>query len=86
MYELVLELLVEFGSVVGVGLAATGLAALGLMSELAGYARVTSGQTLGFWFLFMGLVALVAAYKLTVDELIPRFHAARARRSGTESG
>ena len=81
MYELLLELLVEFGSVVGVGAAAAALTVLGVLAELSGYARVTSGETLGFWFLFMGLVALVAAYKLTVDELLPRLRARREHRT-----
>mgnify|MGYP006283504749 CR=1 FL=1 len=84
MYELIVELVVEFGSVVGLGAAVSTLAGLGILAELNGLHRVTVGSTLGYWFLFMGVVALLAAYMLTVDELLPRLRETRARRAEGE--
>ena len=84
MYELLLELLVEFWAVVGLGLATSVLTGLGIMAELSGFHQVTTGDSLGYWFLFMGGVALVAAYLLAVDELLPRLREARRSRAGPE--
>lgn len=81
MYELLVEAVAEFGAVVGLGAVVTTLTGLGLLSELSGLHRVVVGNTLGFWFLFMGAIALVAAYMLTVDELLPRIREVRADQS-----
>jgi hypothetical protein len=81
MYELLVELAAEFGAVVGLGAVVTTLTGLGLLSELSGLHRVTVGNSLGVWFLFMGAIALVAAYMLTVDELLPRVREVRDGQS-----
>jgi hypothetical protein len=81
MYELLVELGAEFGAVVGLGAVVTTLTGLGVLSELSGFHRVVVGNTLGFWFLFMGAIAFVAAYMLTVDELLPRLREIRAEQA-----
>ncbi len=83
MYEAIVELVVGSWEVLGVGVAASVLTVLGVLGELTGLQRVMVGNTLGYWFLFMGAVALYAAYTLTVDELLPRVRDAREAR-GTE--
>lgn len=72
MQEIFIEVLLEVGSLVAYFAVFGALTALGLIAEYSGIIRVAAGETIGYWFLLMGLVAIVAGVKFGRDRAFPR--------------
>jgi len=54
------------------------LTALGVLSEQTGIETVTSGDTIGFWYVYMGFAALYfGLYLVGYERLLPRLRRVR---------
>jgi len=73
MEDLALEFVVEVAELVGLSVLTSVLGTIGILAERVGIEKITSGGMIGYWFAFVGLVALVAGYWLVRDALVPRF-------------
>lgn len=65
------EMLVDLAGSALYAVGALALTGIGAFAELSGVNTLSAGfSPLGVWYLFMGTVALVAAYKLATEKVV----------------
>jgi hypothetical protein len=79
MQELLLEFAVEAASVLGYTVVFSVLTGLGLLAEYVGFERLTGDGSLGYWFLAVGALAIIAGAMFAKDVLVPRLRTAKDR-------
>lgn len=76
MYEAFAESLLEIAGVAAETALFAALTVIGVLSEQIGFADVTSGHLVGYWYVYVGAVALYAGiYLLGYKRLLPRLQA-----------
>lgn len=83
MQDVVLEFAAELISLVVLSVVGTSVGFLGLLMETIGYdILMTQDPILGYWYLYMGTIALYAAiYLIGIRELRPRAQTLRTKLS-----
>lgn len=70
------EILVVLVELLGYGLAAVALTAVGVLAELNSLSYLSAGNTIfGVWLAVMGMIALYAAFSVGTDKVLPRLRA-----------
>ncbi len=73
MYDALVESILEAAGLAAETVLFALLTGIGVLSEQIGLADVTSGQTLGYWYVYVGAIALYAGvYLLGYKRLLSR--------------